>query len=439
MNVRHGVMLVGPSGSGKTVNYEVLAAALTMLRNDMKIDDPSYQPTQCHVMNPKSITMGELYGEINLITNEWKDGLLASIVRMCANEQTPDFKWVVCDGPVDAIWIENMNTVLDDNKTLCLSNGERIRLNPTMHMMFEVQDLAVASPATVSRCGMVYMDPADLGWRPYVLTWLAKLPHWFAEAQKLYYLNLFDVYVDKGLAFVRENCRENVKSSDFNLICTLCALSEALLTTEKTIETLPADELQTVLQLIFVFSYTWSLGGNLIEDTRGAFDEFERELFNDMVGIRLPPSGMLIDYFVQTELKTFVSWEQIIPKFKYDPSVPYFDVIVPTIDTVRFSFLLEKFLTISRPVMFNGETGTGKSVITVDILSKMRDNDFIPIFMNFSAQTSSARTQEMIELKLEKKRKNILGAPIGKRMILFVDDVNMPKVEEYGAQPPVEC
>ena len=41
-----------------------------------------------------------------------------------------------------------MNTVLDDNMTLCLANGERIKLNSEAHMLFEVQDLAVASPAT---------------------------------------------------------------------------------------------------------------------------------------------------------------------------------------------------------------------------------------------------------------------------------------------------
>lgn len=103
------------------------------------------------MLNPKSISMGELYGEVNPISQEWTDGLASKIMRNAAGEQGDERTWVVFDGPVDALWIENMNTVLDDNMTLCLANGQRLKLRHQMRMLFEVQDLAVASPATVSR------------------------------------------------------------------------------------------------------------------------------------------------------------------------------------------------------------------------------------------------------------------------------------------------
>lgn len=83
--------------------------------------------------------------------------------------------------------------------------------------------------------------------------------------------------------------------------------------------------------------------------------------------------------------------------------------------------------------------GVGKSVIAKAVLNAIVSRgNWLPITLNFSAQTSSARTQEMIETKLERKKKNLLGAPAGKRLILFVDDVNMPKLDTYGSQPPIE-
>ena len=63
-----------------------------------------------------------------MVTQEWRDGLASTIMRRAVNDETPIRKWTVFDGPIDALWIENMNTVLDDNMTLCLANGERIKL-----------------------------------------------------------------------------------------------------------------------------------------------------------------------------------------------------------------------------------------------------------------------------------------------------------------------
>jgi dynein heavy chain len=146
--VRHGLMLVGPTGGGKTSCYRALANAMTQLNKKGE----AFAAVEYKICNPKAVTMGQLYGEVNPLTSEWSEGALAMLIRDAAQDFSPNKKWTIFDGPVDAVWIENMNTVLDDNKKLCLTSGEIIALNATQTMMFEVEDLAVASPATVSRC-----------------------------------------------------------------------------------------------------------------------------------------------------------------------------------------------------------------------------------------------------------------------------------------------
>jgi dynein heavy chain len=131
-------MIVGPTNGGKSVCYNMLKDALTDLRTNKESRDVSHQVVEYTCLNPKSITMGELFGLYDQNTGDWKDGLASSLMREYSEREDKNYRWVVFDGPVDAKWIENMNTVLDDNMMPCLANSERIKLKKEMRMLFEV-------------------------------------------------------------------------------------------------------------------------------------------------------------------------------------------------------------------------------------------------------------------------------------------------------------
>ena len=98
----------------------------------------------------------------------WCPGLFSVIMRDLANLTSDGPKWIVLDGDIDPMWIESLNTVMDDNKVLTLASNERIPLTPMMRLLFEISHLKTATPATVSRAGILYINPADLGWNPSV-------------------------------------------------------------------------------------------------------------------------------------------------------------------------------------------------------------------------------------------------------------------------------
>ena len=151
-NLNHGLMMVGASGTGKSTAWRVLLRALSRIEASEGV---------AHVIDAKAMSKEDLYGSMDANTREWSDGLFTHILRRIVDNvrgEPTKRQWIVFDGDVDPEWVENLNSVLDDNKLLTLPNGERLGIPSNVRIMFEVQDLKYATLATVSRCGMIWFS-----------------------------------------------------------------------------------------------------------------------------------------------------------------------------------------------------------------------------------------------------------------------------------------
>jgi dynein heavy chain len=305
-----------------------------------------------------------------------------------------------------------------------------------MRMLFEVQDLAVASPATVSRCGMVYVTQAATGWRPYVQSWLKLFhPEVLSEKLREHLYKLFEKYFPDALAFKTKEGREPIPMTEVAVAASVCELFSALFDPARTNFAAAYDEVVSFMNMNFIFSMAWSFGGSMDAASMAKLNAFLFKAFNKEE--KIPPN--LFEVWVDPLSKAWKNWEDIVPAFVYNASTPYFDMLVPTIDTVRYSYLAETLLDVQRSVFFTGVSGIGKSVTAGALLKRTMDTkSYLPVTITFSAQTASKRVQEQIESIMEKKTRTKLGAPAGKKAVIFVDDVNMPAVETYGAMPPIE-
>jgi len=436
MLTRHTTMVVGETGGGKSVVINTLAEAQTKLK----------LVTKMFRLNAKAVTVLELYGELDPATRDWHDGLLSKIFReICRPTEKNEKRIVLFDTDVDALWVENMNSVMDDNKVLTLPNGERIRLPSHCALLVEVADLQYASPATISRCGMVYVDPKNIGYQPFWDRWIKSRRE--IHSEKL--AELYTKYVPHCLARIMAGLltsgeiagrlKNVIPRTNLNMLRQMCDMFDAILPAESDIED-PAQ-----IEAAFLCVVAWGIGGGLLADDRIIFDKFLKTLASLPTSANaegcaagsIPVNELtLFEYKYDAVENLWVPWVTIIPDYVHDPAMPYNRILVPTMDTVRTSWLLQLMVNINHPILLVGETGTSKTATTSSFLQLLPEK-YAKLNMNFSSRTTSMDVQRSLEGTIEKRTKDVFGPPPGKTLLVYMDDMNMPQVDTYGTQQPI--
>ncbi|XP_025190774.1 dynein heavy chain 7, axonemal [Melanaphis sacchari] len=449
MVVRHGFMLVGNPFGGKTSLLHLLAETLN-LQNKL---DQVEEKVEYETINPKALTINQLYGYFDDALYEWSNGVIAKTFRKYSMSKTSDRKWLIFDGPIDTVWVENLNTVLDDNKKMCLSSGEVIGMPDNMSMIFEVMDLTQASPATVSRCGIIYLDPIALGWRPLIESWIKTCPEfWSLNQNGIDIMCLFDWITPPCLYFVRHSCVQLANAGEINIVLNVLNILEMQLKSSYTDNPSFNEHFTNYLQGSFVYASIWGFGGTLDSNSRPAFDRYFKELWKgDIPGlgppealssldITIPCDGMLYDYVYScTSRGSWKNLSEVVKNNKIEEISIIEQTLVHTMDTARYMHLVDMFIFHRKPLLLFGPSGTGKSFYIKNyMMSKLSLDKYVPSFVTFTTQTSANFTQEIILSKLIKRKRGVYGPPSGKVCVIFVDDMHMPVKEQYGAQPPIE-
>lgn len=219
LEIRHSVFIIGAAGVGKSCVWKTLFQTYRKLGRDPMYSD----------LNPKAVTNDELFGVVHGVTREWQDGLFSIIMRDQAYASNVGPKWIVADGDIDPMWIESLNTVMDDNKVLTLANNERIPLTPSMRLVFEIGHLRAATPATVSRAGILYINNQDVGYQPLILSWIEGRK---SDGEKIILNHLFNKYVPVILEAIHTKFTTIIPLVDVALVRTTCSLLDSLLTPE---------------------------------------------------------------------------------------------------------------------------------------------------------------------------------------------------------------
>ncbi|XP_075274100.1 cytoplasmic dynein 2 heavy chain 1 isoform X3 [Opisthocomus hoazin] len=399
---RMGVVIVGPSGGGKSTLWRMLKTALGKTGKVVKQ----------YTMNPKAMPRHQLLGHIDMDTREWSDGVLTNSARQVVREPRDITSWIICDGDIDPEWIESLNSVLDDNRLLTMPSGERIQFGSNVNFIFETHDLSCASPATISRMGMIFLSDEDTDLNSLIKSWLRSQP----EECRYNLENWIGDYFEKALNWV---VKKNDSVVETSLVGTVMnGLSHLHGCTDRG---------------QFIINLLRGLGGNLNMKSR---QEFAKEIFSWARESPPDPRKPLDTYYNsdtgQLMLYQLKKTENLTAdNFSNLQTLP----VIQTPDMQRGLDYFRPWLEFNnkQPFLLVGPEGCGKGMLLHYAFSQLRSTQIATI--HCSAQTTSQHLLQKLSqscIVISTNTGRVYRPKDCERLVLYLKDINLPKPDKWG-------
>ncbi|XP_069461306.1 uncharacterized protein [Ambystoma mexicanum] len=425
--VHPGIIVAGPPGSGKSTCISALVQALNLIASSQPqaapaVPEPEKASTHKLVkINPLSVDDFSLMFGSQTSSRIWVDGVVTYVWRRALRSHSNT--WICFDGPLSSSWADTFNSVLGPEKVLQLHNGDHLEFTESIKLLFETTDLHLASPATVTKAGILYLEGEALGWRPLAKTWLeGRNQQEITVLSKAFYKTL-----DPILNFVLHDAKPLVPITEVGLFHTCTNLLAAMLN----------DKAQSIggqlhIERLFIFCLIWSVGGLL--------DNLEMKKFNELIKVYtsvLPDYEneiSVFDYYVD-ESGEWDTWQTRLPEMTYIGSTDILgEVFVTTIHTMIVRTFMEYASMGNQHVLLIGPPGSGKTAMINDFINTQDKSKLLIKRMVFSGSTKASDLQQLVESNIVHRQGFLYGARDGKSFQMFIDDINLPQPDDNGVQ-----
>ncbi|XP_073531710.1 dynein axonemal heavy chain 5-like [Phyllobates terribilis] len=414
--VNSGVIVAGPPASGKSSCIRILIQALNHIQ--VSSGEASHKIVKIH---PMSVDNGTLMFGGHNASHMWQDGVISCLWKKAIRNRCNSWLWI--DGPLNSSWADNFNSVLGPENVLQLNNGDYLELPENLKLIFETTGLQTASPATLTKAGVLYIESEALGWRPLSKIWLdGRNQQENTVLSKAFYRTLDPIF-----NFILHDTKAIVPVTEVGLFHSFTNLLTILLN----------DKAQSIggqlhIERLFIFCLIWSVG-SLIEYS-------DRKKFSDLVKVYtsvLPDDDqeiLVFDYFLD-ESGEWDTWQSRLPDITYVGNTDIMgETFIETQDTIIVRTFLEFASMGSQHVLLTGPPGCGKTALMNDFISTQDRKRTLLKRMVFSGSSKAEELQELLEQNIVHRQGFIYGAKDGKTLQLFIDDLHLPTPDENGIQ-----